>query len=394
MRDTGAQVSRSLVDTVNAPSFSSTRTVGRYYRPELDVLRLVAFLLVFFHHVFRDPTENRHLDSIAAAVGSSAANACGFGLCLFFFLSSYLIITLLMIEMNESRNINVAQFYLRRILRIWPLYAFGLVLGVAFALTNGEPADVEMFRYYTVFLGNWFFQSHPWGSNPMTLLWSISVEEQFYLILPFFVLALGVGRLIWGGLGLMMLSVAVLFYQGERHLPVDTTIWSNTLSHAIFFGAGMVAAVMTYKRPLMLDRHARLVAAAGAFVLMFLAVFVFRAKAIESASSGWTIVFGYVSVVAACVLLLASLLNTGAIFPAPMVYLGKISFGLYVYHGLAMRMTEHFFTLGPFGQISHTIADFCSLPLLVLYASFSYRYIERPFLNLKAKFAFVASRPN
>lgn len=394
MRDTSAQLPPSSVGSVSTRSFSHARKAGRYYRPELDILRLVAFLLVFFHHVFRDPTASHRLEPIAARIGASVANACGFGLCVFFFLSSYLITTLLTVELNESGGVNIVEFYLRRILRIWPLYAFGLTLGVIYAFTNGEPADVEMFRYYAVFLGNWFFQNHAWGENPMTPLWSISVEEQFYLVLPFLVLALGARRLVWGGLGLVMLSIMALFYQGERHLLVDTAIWSNTLSHGIFFGFGMVAAVVAYKRPHTLNMRNRLIAAAGAFILMFLAAMVFGAKAIESASSGWAMVSGYVSVAMACTLLFISLLDVGITFPAPIVYLGKISFGLYVYHSLAMRVMEHVFLFGSSDHLPKITADLCSLPFLVLYAAFSYRYIERPFLKLKARLAYVPSRPD
>lgn len=396
MRDTGAQLTQlpaSSIGAVNSPSLSLAQKVGRYYRPELDVLRFVAFLLVFLHHVFRDPTASHRLEPIATRIGSSVANACAFGLCLFFFLSSYLITTLLAVELNESGSIKVAEFYLRRILRIWPLYAFGLTLGVVYAFSNSEPADVEMFRYYAVFLGNWFFQNHRWADNPMTPLWSISLEEQFYLILPFLVLALGASRLIWGGLGLVMLSIVALFYQGERHFLVDTAIWSNTFSQSIFFGFGMVAAVTTYKQSQTLDMRARLIAAVGALILILLAAIVFRAKAIETASSGWAMVLGYMSVAVACTLLLVSLLDIGITLPASLVYLGKISFGLYVYHALAMRVMEHVFSFGSFGHLPKAIADLCSLPFLILYAAFSYRYIERPFLRLKARLAYVPSRP-
>jgi peptidoglycan/LPS O-acetylase OafA/YrhL len=357
------------------------------------VLRFVAFLLVFLHHVFRDPADT--LDAPAAAgIGSSIANAFGFGLCVFYFLSAYLISTLLLIELSETQGINVWEFYLRRILRIWPLYAVGLLIGVAFALVTAAPEQLAMFRYYTVFIGNWFFQDHDWNTNPMTPLWSISVEEQFYLVLPLFVLALGMKRLIWGGFAVMALSVVALYYQGERHLAVDTAIWTNTLSHAIFFGSGMVAAVLTYERLPRLNIRARLVAAATAFIFMFLSAVVFKAKAVEYASSGSTIVFGYVLVAIACVLLLMSLLNSDIVFPAPIVFLGKISFGLYVYHLLAMRVTEQVFSLDPSGHVPSAIVDLCSLPVLVLYAAISYRYIERPFLRLRTKFTYVASRPD
>lgn len=394
MRGAGTRALPSLVGTATAPSSSRVRKVGRYYRPELDVLRLLAFLLVFLHHVFRDP-QGHTGGSIATVIGRSAANACGFGLCVFFFLSSYLIATLLLIELNETRGINIREFYLRRILRIWPLYAFGLAIGGIYALINAKPEQLAMLRSYTVFLGNWFFQDHSWNANPMTPLWSISVEEQFYLVVPLVVLALGAKRLLWGGLGLVTISIIALFYQGEQHLPVDTAIWTNTLSQAIFFGSGMVAAVVTHRRLPAFSNPTRLIAAIAAFILMFLAAFVFKAKVIENASSGGTILFGYGLVAVACTLLLASVLNAGFAFPAPAVYLGKISFGLYVYHLSAMRIMEHVFALGPLrhSHIPIAIIDFCSLPLLVIYAAGSYRYIEQPFLRLRAKFAYVASRP-
>jgi peptidoglycan/LPS O-acetylase OafA/YrhL len=384
-----------FVSAADSLSLPVARKTGRYYRPELDVLRFVAFLLVFFHHVLRDPSIVYAAPSDHAAdIGPSIANAFGFGLCVFYFLSAYLIATLLLIELNETQSISVWEFYLRRVLRIWPLYALGLAIGGAFALMRGVPEELEMFRYYTIFMGNWFFQDHDWNFNPMTPLWSISIEEQFYLILPLLVLALGMKRLIWGGVGIVMLSIAALYYQGERHLPVDTAIWTNTLSQAIFFGAGIVAAVITYRRLPKFNMQTRTVAAAAAFIFMFLAAFMLGAKAIDYASSGWTIACGYILVAAACALLLVSVLNADIAFPAPIVYLGKISFGLYVYHLVAMRMSEQLFSLGSSGNFSRPVADLCALPLVVLYAALSYRYVERPFLRLRAKFTYVASRPD
>ena len=384
-----------MVSVTDTLSFPIVRKAGRYYRPELDVLRLIAFLLVFLHHVFfRYPLEKQVVHTIAADVESNIANACAFGLCLFYFLSSYLITTLLLIELNETDGINVKEFYLRRVLRIWPLYIVGLSIGMVYALVYAAPEQFEMLCYYVAFLGNWFYQNHDWGSNLMTPLWSISVEEQFYLVLPLFVLALGTTRLIWGGFGVVILSIAALYYQGEQHLSVDTAIWTNTLSHAIFVGSGIIVAVITYERLPKMNIRARLVAAAVAFILLFLSASVFKARAVEYASSGSAIAFGYMLVAVACALLLISLLNSDVTFPAPIVYLGKISFGLYVYHILAMRIAERVFSPGASVPIPSAIADFCSLPLLVLYAALSYRYIEAPFLRLKTKFTYVASRPD
>src|ERR1700685_180016 len=86
-----------------------------FYRPGLDILRVLAFLLVFFAHGLI-----RHLDKPTqlGAIG----RAGGFGVCIFFFLSSYLITELLLREKSDTNTIRIPSFYVRRILRIWPLY--------------------------------------------------------------------------------------------------------------------------------------------------------------------------------------------------------------------------------------------------------------------------------
>ncbi len=89
----------------------------RYYRPELDVLRFGAFLLVLIKHSWPDTKGS----GLFAEVFSSIKHAGAFGVPLFFLLSSFLITELLMRERAVTGRIHVQAFYLRRILRIWPL---------------------------------------------------------------------------------------------------------------------------------------------------------------------------------------------------------------------------------------------------------------------------------
>ncbi|MEO6924557.1 MAG: acyltransferase family protein, partial [Bryocella sp.] len=96
-------------------------TTPRFYRPELDVIRFLAFLCVFWHHGTAHTGESFRSD-----VGW----ACGFGLCLFFTLSAYLITTLLLRERVKTGSVNLRQFYIRRMLRIWPLYFTALFMGM------------------------------------------------------------------------------------------------------------------------------------------------------------------------------------------------------------------------------------------------------------------------
>ena len=162
---------------------ASKNTAGRYYRPELDVVRFLVFMFVFLHHTVPTDPDSR----IANVLGSAApilyafARACRFGLSLFFVLSAFLICELLIRQRETVGTVGVVQFYIRRILRIWPLYYLGVALGAAFAfLPGGHPSDVVRMGWFAIFMGSWMAVFHGWISNPAGPLWSISVEEQFY----------------------------------------------------------------------------------------------------------------------------------------------------------------------------------------------------------------------
>jgi peptidoglycan/LPS O-acetylase OafA/YrhL len=143
---------------------------GRFYRPELDVVRFLAFMLVFLYHDlprFADIHDDRILKGLAP-VFNATVGACSFGLSLFFTLSAFLICELLLRERESTRTVNVKQFYIRRILRIWPLYYFGLALGVAFALLpGGERAEIVKIGWFVIFMGAWQFAVHGSLINPI-----------------------------------------------------------------------------------------------------------------------------------------------------------------------------------------------------------------------------------
>src|SRR4051812_38005280 len=151
----------------------------RYYRPELDVLRFVAFLLVYLSHVVPgDPVFFTQLHIPRQIAGFIIAFAAGgsWGVDLFFALSSYLITTILLRERQEVGRIDVGSFYLRRVLRIWPLY-FVFLLCVVPLIRWWLPADEMSGNYaltHALFVGNWacVFWGYPHSiAGP---LWSVS----------------------------------------------------------------------------------------------------------------------------------------------------------------------------------------------------------------------------
>jgi peptidoglycan/LPS O-acetylase OafA/YrhL/O-antigen/teichoic acid export membrane protein len=139
--------------------------------PSLDGLRAVSFLLVFLGHA------------------ATKVFPGYFGLAVFFFLSGYLITTLLRMEFDQTGGINFRDFYLRRVLRIFP--PFYLVLGAAYLLSATGALDnphwTGAIPFQVFHLTNYYIVAHGWwtGTAPGTwILWSLAVEEHFYLVFP------------------------------------------------------------------------------------------------------------------------------------------------------------------------------------------------------------------
>ena len=164
-------------------------TISRFYRPELDVLRFIAFLMVFIVHRMDfmpiDPAQHYWLYNICL-LGD-------LGVPVFFLLSSFLITELLFRESDETGTIQLKAFYMRRILRIWPLYFlvfYGLVILTQFVPWSGAK-DPATWLAFTFFAGNWWICLHGWvPAYPVNPLWSVSVEEQFYIAIPIIALYL------------------------------------------------------------------------------------------------------------------------------------------------------------------------------------------------------------
>jgi peptidoglycan/LPS O-acetylase OafA/YrhL len=158
--------------------FSAKRPVT--YIPGLDGIRAIAFLLVYIAHA--------GLDYVVPG---------GLGVTIFFFLSGYLITTLLRIEMEQRGTISISQFYLRRALRIFPpMYVtlavwIGLAaMGILVGRIQWKPIVLASL-YLTNYVG--VLTSHRLEGG-LGILWSLSVEEHFYLLFPWLLLLFLRGR--------------------------------------------------------------------------------------------------------------------------------------------------------------------------------------------------------
>jgi peptidoglycan/LPS O-acetylase OafA/YrhL len=374
----------------------------RYYRPELDLLRFLAFFCVFATHRM----DMSPIDARACYWGHHISLVGVFGVPVFFLLSAFLITELLTREQEATGSIDIKAFYARRILRIWPLYFaffFGLVL-----LTRVFPplgrVPTETWLPFSFFAGNWYISTHFWlPSYPVNLLWSISVEEQFYILIPLLT-AFG-GRFGLKVFSFACLVVAYAFIALYASYPTGgfNSEWTNSFVHFQFFAAGTLLSLYLRGRQPTFHPLLRLLLPFAALACWLTASIVFGIHAdaphhssIPQALCGWLLVL------AGAVLLLFTFLGMPERYiPRPLVYLGRISYGLYVYHAGMYFLVYAIFreNLNAFcermgiGEWWGAVGMVMAFAATVLVASLSYRFFERPFLRLKDRFTIVPSHP-
>lgn len=393
-----------------APPASESASSSRLYFPALDGLRFFAFFLVYlFHngipqwgrwvrsvvHLIPGAADSKRFD----ALGTQIQQNGWIGVQLFFVLSGFLIARLLLRERELYGRIDLRSFWVRRILRIWPLYYATLLLACVFLplAVRGGFSDLDrtflarQLPSFAAYLGNWsmgFLGPPPNGA--ITVLWSVCVEEQFYLFGPLLFL---IPRRL--GIGLILLALGGLAIYARYRLGlarVNPLLFQyNTISHLDALGAGVALAIA----------HERFTGLSRLWVLQIpaaAALVVILAQPNLGRGTPWKASIDFVLIWLVCLILIASLIQPvgplGRLFAYNrLVYLGKISYGLYMLHEIVLTLSREWSSwLGwyPNKEILETIARFAAT---LLVAGLSYRYLEQPFLRLKSRWTRVLSRP-
>lgn len=350
------------------------------YLPQLDGLRFLAALMVIVHHL---PRPEQAIVAVVATFG-------WVGVDLFFVLSSYLIFSLLFREQVFTGKISVLHFYIRRALRIWPLYfgylAVFVILPACF-LPRSDAIAQHLLPMLT-FSGNLSYMLFPSTALPSSAhLWTISLEEQFYAIAPLLaVFGLCFRRYAWVlAVAAVAFSVGARWYVLTNELPFPV-VWVFTLCRLDPFVVGAALAVLLHARPEL--QKAQL---GWFFALLSLAGFALVMNFPQVGQSMHTTWQLTATALASGCLVLAALLPRGLARPlsgAVLPYLGKISFGIYVFHMLARDMVQIVLPGAAWWLIFAS-----SLGVTIVCAHASYQIWERPFLRLKRRYECVGSRP-
>jgi peptidoglycan/LPS O-acetylase OafA/YrhL len=346
-------------------------------------LRFFAFLFVFLSHAFAiEIGYYTHLGmpEEAALWLSRAIAVGGFGVALFFVLSSYLITELLIREHSRTGRLDIKSFYIRRALRIWPLYFFFLLL-VYFLIPQGSiyALSGSYLAAMLLFAGNWacvIFGGM--GASVAGPLWSVSVEEQFYLAWPLVISRIGVKHLKTVCFVVIVIANVTRIVM-EKNGAGFVAFWCSTISWLDAIAAGALIALFLRGGVPRLSQVQRILLFAGGFMVWVL-------PARYSQYLIYPDVASYPLIVAGGVMMLLAVL--GSRFSNPvLVYLGRISYGLYVWHVLALALVS--LVLKKYSPL-HALAGFA---VTILLSAISYRWLEQPFLKLKKRFTHVASRP-
>lgn len=368
----------------------------RFYHPELDILRFFAFLLVFIHHsIPHEPTfwaQFGIADGIARVIAGVGALGA-FGVDVFFVLSAYLITELLLREKALLGSLDLKAFYTRRVLRIWPLYFF--FLAIAGMLTAFFPGQQIGWRAAAAFLllgGNWWIVFHGFPSSIIFPLWSVSIEEQFYVLWPPLVRKLRALHIAILAFGLLVIASFARWYLGV-HDATESQVWCNTLARLDPLAAGILLAVFLRGEAPRIVLRWRIVIVMFGLVCLATAGNYWQIKGDPLTTA--RILIGYpIVALGGAALLLGVLSSAKVLHKSALVYLGRISYGLYVYHVLGLMMSDY---IVPNAQASlgrYGVRVAIALAVTITCAAASFRWVESPFLSLKQRFAHIPSRPD
>jgi peptidoglycan/LPS O-acetylase OafA/YrhL len=363
---------------------SSTRLPERVYFPSLNGLRIYAALSVVIAHTSHNFGELRTQPAHYALLNAITLDAQS-AVNLFFVLSGFLITYLLLHEQSRTGTISVSRFYIRRILRIWPLYYLIVFLGLGvLPILLGPTYALSDFPPYKTVLILLLMPNLVGVLGPLTHLWSIGLEEQFYLVWPWVLRS--TGRFIRVSLGIVIVKIAIAPVVTAFHVDSLELLFLSLRFECMAIGA-LGAYLYFHKHWLLRWVYSPVGQGCGLVTIVFLAVVDIPVSLLGN----------LITSVLFTVLILNVATNTRSWIRfenQTINALGKISYGVYMYHYLLLYIV--IFTLNAVGmQEGHLYS-------LVLYsvtiggtlflAAVSYRWFESPFLQWKTWFAVIQTK--
>jgi peptidoglycan/LPS O-acetylase OafA/YrhL len=359
------------------------------YIPQLDGLRGIAILMVVCFHYFPN--------TFLFRFGWS-------GVDLFFVLSGYLLTGRLLPYLDDKKILQ--KFYWNRFVRIVPLYFTFLIVFFAIWFLFASKQTLSTYPYYSnhwlsffIFIQNWVF-IHYYPSSPggLTHLWSLAVEEQFYLLFPLFILLIRERRKLFFTAVFLVIVIVIIrslfFYLNILNGDYEKTHW-NTFFRLDSFFIGFILFLLIEKKITFLN-SCSVFKYLSLFSFIILLTEICILKNPDARNSFYTTV-GYTIVAIVYAALICFILSNNNFLTALtkksfLKYTGKISYCIFIIHyplyiagfGLLNKFL-HMYNITITNNALVIINGVCCLPLTYFISHLSFKYYEQYFLKWKYK---------
>ncbi|MGA1830106.1 acyltransferase family protein [Rhizobium wenxiniae] len=343
--------------------------------PSLDGVRGCSILLVLIGHML---------------LPSSLVGISAIGLKVFFVLSGFLITRLLLAENKNSGGISLKNFYIRRVLRLYPVLIVYVGVTATTMMLRGQPVvPVEVASVFFYFV-NYLIIHYDHMGYPLTLpvgiLWSLSVEEHFYLFAPLaLVLMRGEARkmlLLALAICVIALCLRLTYAYNEPGIVNTLELYqrSETRFDSIAFGAILACLPeFDWGRRLITFMTRRSVFFVS--VAIMLATFALRDSYFQNT---WRFTFQGLALmpILASVIFAKPVPLFNRVLNLPvMIWVGALSYSLYVWHGAVVFFFSAWLELLP-----HAIISWVEFAIAFVFAILSYYLLEKPIMGLRKRF--------
>lgn len=351
------------------------KPINPRYMPGLDGVRAVAVIAIIIYHLNPQWLSGGFL-----------------GVDTFFVISGYLITSLLLTEYHNTGKIELMSFWLRRVKRLIPAVLF-LVMGVIVLSLIFMPTEIQKVRADSIaaifYVSNWWYimqnvdYFEQFAVQPLKHLWSLAIEEQFYLVFPIVLLSLlsfirrlkSIRIIFLILLVISMIAMMVLYVPNENVARVY--FGTDTRIQTLLMGVLLALVWPPFQLKAKVNRQMRtMIDTAGVVGLAIL----FICFKFVSETNGILYYGGFFLISTVTLLVIASSVHPSGYFAKFLgnkvfTFIGSRSYSLYLWHYPIIVLIHHQFVQGQIPPLVYVV----EILLMVLMAEFSYKFIEQPF---------------
>lgn len=351
------------------------KPINPRYMPGLDGVRAVAVIAIIIYHLNPQWLSGGFL-----------------GVDTFFVISGYLITSLLLTEYHNTGKIELMSFWLRRVKRLIPAVIF-LVMGVIVLSLIFMPTEIQKVRADSIaaifYVSNWWYimqnvdYFEQFAVQPLKHLWSLAIEEQFYLVFPIVLLSLlsfirrlkSIRIIFLILLVISMIAMMVLYVPNENVARVY--FGTDTRIQTLLMGVLLALVWPPFQLKAKVNRQMRtMIDTAGVVGLAIL----FICFKFVSETNSILYYGGFFLISTVTLLVIASSVHPSGYFAKFLgnkvfTFIGSRSYSLYLWHYPIIVLIHHQFVQGQIPPLVYVV----EILLMVLMAEFSYKFIEQPF---------------